>query len=68
MVVALTDGMAKSNIVAHVHALFPKRSLNNPAAMPPKIPPTSNKVDKSALCSAVRTALKYFKTIKLLKQ
>lgn len=61
MVIALTDGMAKSNIVAHVHALFSNKSLNNPAAMPPKIPPTSNKVDKSALCSAVRMASKTHK-------
>lgn len=50
---ALTDGMAKNNITAHVHALFPNISLNIPAAIPPKIPPTSNKVDKSALCEGL---------------
>jgi len=45
--------MAKNNITAHVHALFPNMSLNIPAAIPPKIPPTSNKVDKSALCEGL---------------
>jgi len=45
----LTDGIAKNSITAHVHALFPDISLNIPAAIPPKMPPTSNKVDKSAL-------------------
>lgn len=51
--IALTDGMAKNNMTAHVHALFPNISLNIPAAIPPKIPPTSNKVDKSALCEGL---------------
>jgi len=45
--------MAKNNITAQVHALFPNISLNIPAAIPPKIPPTSNKVDKSALCEGL---------------
>jgi len=49
----LTDGMAKNNITAQVHALFPNISLNIPAAIPPKMPPTSNSVDKSALCDGV---------------
>lgn len=47
--IAFTDGIAKNNIMAHVLALFPNISLNIPAAIPPKMPPTSNKVDKSAL-------------------
>jgi len=50
---SLTDGMAKNNMTAQVHALFPNISLNIPAAIPPKIPPTSNKVDKSALCEGL---------------
>lgn len=54
----LTDGMAKNNITAQVQALFPNMSLNIPAAIPPKIPPTSNKVDKSALLEALRVAVR----------
>lgn len=49
----LTDGIAKNNITAHVQALFANISLNIPAAIPPKMPPTSNRVDKSALCDGV---------------
>lgn len=49
----LTDGMAKNNMTAHVHALFENISLNIPAAIPPKMPPTSNRVDKSALSDGV---------------
>jgi len=49
--------MAKNNITAQVHALFPNISLNIPAAIPPKIPPTSNKVDKSALCEGLYVAI-----------
>ena len=38
--------MAIISITAHVEAGFPVKSLENPAIIPPKIPPTSNNVDK----------------------
>jgi hypothetical protein len=56
-IITLTDGIAKNNITAHVHALFPNMSLNIPAAIPPKIPPTSKKVDKSALSDGLYVAI-----------
>ena len=44
----LTLGIAAISITAHVDAGFPVISEINPAAIPPRIPPTSNKVDKLA--------------------
>lgn len=45
---SLTLGIAAISITAHVDAGFPVISEINPAAIPPRIPPTSNKVDKLA--------------------
>lgn len=45
---SLTLGIAAISITAHVDAGFPVISEISPAAIPPRIPPTSNKVDKLA--------------------
>lgn len=46
-------GAAVSSIITHVRALIPVESLITPAAIAPKIPPTSKTVDMSALLVAL---------------
>ena len=48
----ITLGIAAISITAHVDAGFPVISDMRPAAIPPRIPPTSNKVDKLAAVEA----------------
>ncbi len=44
--IGLTIGKAASNMKTQVIAGFPVLSVINPATIPPRIPPTSKKVDK----------------------
>ena len=52
----LTNGAAKDSKITQVDADIPVESDITPAPMAPKIPPTSNSVDKSALYVALSVA------------
>lgn len=60
----ITEGMAMNSMMAHVVADMPVWSLITPASIAPNMPPTSNKVDISALKVAPFEA-KITKSIKI---
>ena len=47
-------GMERMEAIPQVTALIPVKSLRTPAKIPPKIPPTSKRVDKSPLSLSLR--------------